>query len=129
MQNVFLSCSEDWTIRLWHLKQYTPVMTLQAAQRPVNHVQWSPYTTTLFIAVSDNTIDVWDLTKSILDPIMSLPVLSDGKMKKIGFAPNSNSIFVGDSDGNCSVYKVNGFHHAAAEDVLEELIEASIKIN
>ena len=85
-----------------------------------------------FLQLEDRARHLTDTTEFLNDAnpeSAEKKVLSDGKMKKIGFAPNSNSIFVGDSDGNCSVYKVNGFHHAAAEDVLEELIEASIKIN
>lgn len=104
-------------------------MTLQSAQHPVNNVLWSPYTCTLFIAISDGTIDVWDLTHSILDPIMTVPMLSSAQLKTVGFAPNSNCIFVGDSDGTVSVYQVNGFHNESKKEDISALIEASIKLN
>ena len=103
-------------------------MTFQSSQLPVNHVQWSPYATSVFVSVCDSSICVWDLQKSILDPVMTLPVLSGGKLKKIGFAPNSNSIFVGDSDGNIQIYKVHGFE-GDTKTQLQELIEASLKLN
>ena len=59
---------------------------------------------------------------------MTVPVLSGGKLKKLGFAPNSNSIFVGDSDGNIQIYKVHGFEGDSRTE-LTELIDASMKLN
>jgi len=38
--------------------------------------------------MSDGKIDIWDLTKSILDSIMSIPILTYAKLKKVGLAPN-----------------------------------------
>jgi len=128
VENIFLSCSEDWTVRLWHQKVYQPVMTFQSSQLPVNHVQWSPYASSVFISVADSSIYIWDLQKSILDPVMTVPVLSGGKLKKLGFAPNSNSIFIGDSDGNIQIYKVHGFEGDSRTELIE-LIDASMKLN
>ena len=65
VQYVFLSCSEDWTIQIWHEKHPNAVVVLQSGQRPIKHVEWSPYNSTIFVAITDVSIDVWDVTASM----------------------------------------------------------------
>ena len=59
------------------------------------------------LSVNDRTLDIWDYSKSILDPISSTTLNSSSK--SINFAPHSDSIFLGDSDGKVFVKKVRIF--------------------
>lgn len=124
VENVFLSCSEDWTIQLWHQKRPNPIIVLQSGQRPIKHVEWSPYTYTLFVAITDVSIDVWDVTFSILDPVISMPFRTE--LSVFDFSPKSNCIVVGDTDGSVNVYQIRGFHNGKDKEAIIQLIQASI---
>ena len=65
------------------------------------------YFKTKLLSVNDRTLDIWDYSKSILDPISSTTLNSGSK--SINFAPHSDSIFLGDADGRVLVKKVVSF--------------------
>lgn len=67
------------------------------------------------------------MTKSILDPISSVPQLS-GDVKVFGFSPNSNCIFTGDSTGAVKIHQIIGFHNDAEKEAILDLIKSSIKL-
>ena len=43
--DVFLSCSADWTIKLWTKNRETPIATFEL-QASVSDIQWAPYSST-----------------------------------------------------------------------------------
>lgn len=60
--STFLSCSEDWTVKLWNVKQKNPIISYDLVA-PVGDINWSQYSSTLFHAVTyDNKIHVFDLS-------------------------------------------------------------------
>ncbi|CAM9993072.1 unnamed protein product [Choristocarpus tenellus] len=70
----FLSCSADWTVRLWEQRQATPIHTLRSVDLSdvVNDVAWSPTCSTVFASVAgDGRVELWDLCRSTLDPVVS----------------------------------------------------------
>ena len=48
---VFLSCSADWTVRLWDRDINVPIMSWDLGNA-VGDVAWSPYSATVFAAVT-----------------------------------------------------------------------------
>jgi len=78
---IFLTCSYDWTVRIWSTKQQTEKLIcrtkgdqkktekegdLQLKQQ-VNDVCWSPKTSSVFASVAnDGRIEVWDLKRDNL---------------------------------------------------------------
>eukprot|EP00753_Platysulcus_tardus_P007346 PLAT15148.1.p1 GENE.PLAT15148.1~~PLAT15148.1.p1 ORF type:complete len:939 (-),score=504.02 PLAT15148.1:184-3000(-) len=70
----FLSCSEDWTVRLWNGKDEAPVLSFRPVDlsNVVTDISWSPHTSTIFASVTgDGRIQVWDLEASVLDPVIT----------------------------------------------------------
>ena len=72
--SVFLSCSADWTVKLWH--QGTPEALLTFHSTDLAHavfdVAWSPSCPTIFGSVTqDGRIEIWDLETSSLDPVIT----------------------------------------------------------
>lgn len=68
----FLSCSADWTVKLWHQKNPEPLNSFQSVDltNVVHDVAWSPSNATVFASVAaDGRIEIWDLKQSTLDPI------------------------------------------------------------
>ena len=50
---VFLSCSADWTVRLWDYQVPKPIMTFDLANA-VGDIAWAPYSSTVFAAVAND---------------------------------------------------------------------------
>ncbi len=80
--NVFLSCSADWTIKLWHTTktggEQRHILSFQPSDLSdhVSDIRWSPYDANLFAAVTgDGRVQIWNITK--MDPQISLNVQPD----------------------------------------------------
>jgi dynein intermediate chain 4, axonemal len=73
LSNAFLSCSGDWTVKLWNLKETKPVYSFHYSDvsSVVNDVVWSPHVPTVFASVTgDGRLMVWDLAQSTIDPVV-----------------------------------------------------------
>ncbi|ETO84396.1 hypothetical protein F444_01672 [Phytophthora nicotianae P1976] len=73
--DLFLSCSGDWSLKLWH--QADPhgeaALTFHSVDlaKAVLGASWSPSDAGVFAAVAeDGRIELWDLIQSTLDPIV-----------------------------------------------------------
>lgn len=110
LSDAFLSCSADWTIRLWHQEKPQSVMSFFSSTKSVNDICWSPSSATLFACVNDKAVEIWDLSINTLDPIISHVPVQDVKLSTICFAVDSQiqTILVGDSEGQVTVYQLRG---------------------
>uniref|UniRef100_A0A8C9XDZ3 Dynein axonemal intermediate chain 4 n=1 Tax=Sander lucioperca TaxID=283035 RepID=A0A8C9XDZ3_SANLU len=104
--DVFLSCSADWTIQLWKQDHHKPVLGFTSTQRTVCDIKWSPKWATVFGAVNEGQLEIWDLNSSILDPVIVQPAAAGVKMNSLLFAPQTDCVLVGDSDGQVTVYQL-----------------------
>jgi WD40 repeat protein len=71
--NAVLSCSADWTIKLWNQKYEEPVHSFHSNDLAdvVHDICWSPHSSTVFGSVTaDGRIELWDLHVSPLDPVV-----------------------------------------------------------
>jgi len=72
--DVFLSCSADWTAKLWDSKvTEAPVHSFHSMDLKdvVHDISWSPNKATVFGSVTgDGRIEIWDLETSTLDPVI-----------------------------------------------------------
>merc|ERR1712224_920633 len=71
--NVFISCSADWTIKLWDQSKPQSVQTLQQTDSTdvVNDVVWAPQDATVFASVTgDGRVEIWDLAQSTQHPVV-----------------------------------------------------------
>ncbi|KAL4158735.1 hypothetical protein PRNP1_004510 [Phytophthora ramorum] len=73
--DLFLSCSGDWSLKLWH--QADPhgdaALTFHSVDlaQAVLGASWSPSDAAVFAAVAeDGRIELWDLAQSTLDPMV-----------------------------------------------------------
>jgi len=58
---VFVSCSADWTVKMWDMQVTRPLMTFDLGYA-VGDIEWAPYSSTVFSAVtSAGLLYVWDL--------------------------------------------------------------------
>uniref|UniRef100_A0A8C4GD73 Dynein axonemal intermediate chain 4 n=1 Tax=Dicentrarchus labrax TaxID=13489 RepID=A0A8C4GD73_DICLA len=104
--DVFLSCSSDWTIQLWKQDHLNPVLGFSSTQKAVCDIKWSPKCATVFGAVNEGQLEIWDLNSSILDPVIVQPAAPGVKMTSLLFATQTDCVLVGDSDGQVTVYQL-----------------------
>lgn len=72
--DAFVTCSADWTVKLWHQKKQKPLLSFQVGDltTSVMDVVWSPHDSVLFGSVTaDGRIQLWDLANGGLDPCIS----------------------------------------------------------
>jgi dynein intermediate chain len=72
---LFLTCSYDWTVRLWSSRATHPLFTFEGAKDYVYDVQWSPVHPAMF-ASCDGTgrVDIWDLSADTEVPVHTVRV-------------------------------------------------------
>ncbi|XP_033737005.1 WD repeat-containing protein 78-like isoform X1 [Pecten maximus] len=128
VNDIFLSCSADWSIRLWHQERNKPILSFFSLNKSVYDVTWSPRSSTVFACVNEGRVEVWDLSLSTLDPqIVSNPT-SGAKQTAVTFAKNSECILVGDSEGQVTVYELRCMPEPPDNqaEALNNLIKASL---
>ncbi|RHY25496.1 hypothetical protein DYB25_001936 [Aphanomyces astaci] len=106
---LLLSCSADWTVKLWHEADQHEVLNFRSVDlcHGVYGVAWCPNDATIFGSVTeDGRIEIWDLEQSVLDPIVTHFPKEDVHCTCISFAPSSPVLVVGDSTGEVGVYRV-----------------------
>ncbi|XP_041912029.1 dynein intermediate chain 4, axonemal [Alosa sapidissima] len=127
--DVFLSCSSDWTVQLWQQDFCTPVLSFTATHRPVHDIKWSTTWPTMFGAVNEGRVEIWDLAVSILDPTIVSPAKPGVKLTTLLFAMGTECILVGDSDGQVSVYQLRNMpvnNHQVKVEMLQDIIKSSL---
>uniref|UniRef100_A0A8C9V342 Dynein axonemal intermediate chain 1 n=1 Tax=Scleropages formosus TaxID=113540 RepID=A0A8C9V342_SCLFO len=105
---VFISCSADWTIKIWDHTVRTPMFTFDL-NSAVGDVAWSPYSSTVFAAVTtDGKVHVFDLNINKYEAICHQPVVAKKtKLTHIEFHPVYPIIIVGDDRGCVTSLKLS----------------------
>ncbi|KAL7402638.1 hypothetical protein ABVT39_017820 [Epinephelus coioides] len=126
--DVFLSCSSDWTIKLWKQDLLTPMLSLTSAQKAVSAVRWSPNWSTIFAAISGQQVEIWDLTSSIQSPIIVHDAAAGVNMTSLLFTKGTDCVLVGDSDGQVTVYQLKNLSVGGGKQVdsLEDIIHSAV---
>jgi len=118
MSHAFLTCSADWTMKLWTTKPpaghppETPLLTFQSTDLfdAVNDVIWAPQNSTSFAAaMDDGRIELWDLSEKPLDPIVvHYPQANMPQRRRtcVRFSPNSPVLVAGDDQGSVDVMRM-----------------------
>lgn len=126
LKNSFLSASADWTIRLWKSNRTSPCLTFNSSSKAVYDICWSNHSATLFCCVNENAVELWDLSKSTLDPIYVANPPGSTKLTSISYSPNSDSLIVGTNDGSLLVYAIKNLPPSTTETDLEDIIKQSL---
>ncbi|NXC42365.1 WDR78 protein, partial [Penelope pileata] len=103
--DVFLSCSADWSIMLWHQNSQTPVLTFSSTTT-VHDVMWSPKSAFIFATANESRVEIWDLSVSVLDPAITRCANPEAKFTSVLFAKNTDCLLVGDSKGEVGVFEL-----------------------
>lgn len=105
--SVFLSCSADWTVKMWDHGNVKAVMSWDL-NNAVCDVAWAPFSSTVFAAVtSDAKVHVFDLAQNKIEPMCEQKVIRKAKLTHIIFNPVEPIILVGDDKGSVVALKLS----------------------
>ena len=125
--NTFLSCSADWTIKMWKEEHDQAIFTFSSTTDYVADICWSPNNSTVFASVTgDGKVDVWDISINTLDPIFSL---STGlRLSTVSFSIASPVLVVGHEGGGVDVYSLEGTLAEPMGRTVQEQIDVLDKV-
>ncbi|XP_066048051.1 dynein axonemal intermediate chain 4 [Chamaea fasciata] len=103
----FLSCSADWSILLWRRDSHGPLLTFTSLTAFVHDIKWAPKSAFIFAAVNERRVEIWDLTVSIFNPVLSCAASPEGKLSSLLFAGNAECLLLGDSCGHVGVWQLH----------------------
>nr|CCC95100.1 putative dynein intermediate chain [Trypanosoma congolense IL3000] len=105
--DVFLTCSADWTAKLWLRSSTKPLLTFDAGDS-VGDVAWAPYSSTVFAAVTSNgKVLIFDLNKNKREPLCTQTVVKNAKLTHVVFHKQDPVVLVGDSRGSVLILKLS----------------------
>ena len=105
----FITCSADWTSRLYHWDRSDYLHKFDSSRQDAVHdVCWSPRNCTIFgAATAQGNVDIWDLADP-LQPKANLK-LENRSLNCLLFAEQDSPLLtVGDNDGDVTVIKLSG---------------------
>eukprot|EP00758_Cryptobia_borreli_P018793 Tbor_TRINITY_DN7478_c0_g1::TRINITY_DN7478_c0_g1_i1::g.14558::m.14558 len=105
----FLTCSADWTSRLYRIDRPNPIVQLDGGrQEAVHDISWSHTCSTTFAtATSQGRVNVWDLCDP-LEP-KAIHEIEGQSLNCLLFAHQESPVIaVGDSRGDVTILKLNG---------------------
>ncbi|NXW40209.1 DNAI1 protein, partial [Nyctiprogne leucopyga] len=106
---VFISCSSDWTVKIWDHTIKTP-MFVYDLNSAVGDVAWAPYSSTVFAAVTtDGKAHVFDLSINKYEALCTQLVVAKKKNKitHIQFNPVYPVVIIGDERGHVTSLKLS----------------------
>jgi len=124
---LFLSCSADWTVRLWTEHKDSSLLTFQSASEQVNDVQWCPSNSTVFATVTNGgVLEIWDITLSTMKPVAAKSPAGQSRQNCVLFSDISPVVVCGGANGAVAVYRLFNCNcdDETAEDQKQRLDEA-----
>lgn len=106
-ERIFISCSADWTVKLWNHNLNYPIMSFDLGNA-VGDVCWSSYSSTVFSAVtSDGKVHVFDLAENKHEPLCEQKVVKRAKLTHACFNSRDFIVIVGDDRGGVNSLKLS----------------------
>ncbi|CAE1288943.1 DNAI1 [Acanthosepion pharaonis] len=108
---IFITCSEDWTVKIWENEGTIrkPLLVFDLGSQ-VYDVQWAPFSSTVFAAVTaKGQVYVYDLAIDKSEPLCVQVVifLKKTRLMHLAFNPSHPVILVGDDRGDVTCLKLS----------------------
>ncbi|XP_013103864.2 dynein axonemal intermediate chain 4-like, partial [Stomoxys calcitrans] len=124
---LFLTCGNDWYIRIWLEGIFKPVLTLHNMYGPYQWAGWSRTHSTIIVALNRKQCEIWDLRRSSLKP-MAIHTLQSSYNTMALYSRDGNSLAIGNERGKVFVLAFDDmpFPTHYPYDTLEEVIEKAV---
>ncbi|KAH8378863.1 hypothetical protein KR009_001832, partial [Drosophila setifemur] len=66
---LFLTCGNDWYVRIWIDGITRPLLELLDDMTPVHWAKWSPTHSTIIVSINRESANIWDIRRNILRPM------------------------------------------------------------
>uniref|UniRef100_A0A1A9UUL6 Dynein axonemal intermediate chain 4 n=1 Tax=Glossina austeni TaxID=7395 RepID=A0A1A9UUL6_GLOAU len=99
---LFLTCGNDWCIRIWMDGIFRPLITIKNLYAPYQWANWSPTHSTVLLAINRKQVEIWDIRRSILKP-MSATFLENSFNTLAKFSRDGCNIAIGNEKGNVHI--------------------------
>ncbi|XP_017057803.1 dynein axonemal intermediate chain 4 [Drosophila ficusphila] len=96
---LFLTCGNDWFVRVWIDGITRPLLELQDEMTPVHWAKWSPTHSTIIVSVNRETANVWDFRRNLLRP-MSKHKMDSSFNTVARFSHCGRTLVIGNERGN-----------------------------
>ncbi|EFO23580.1 cytoplasmic dynein intermediate chain 1 [Loa loa] len=108
LSHLFLSCSLDWTVKLWSTKETRPIYSFEKHGNYVTDVAWSPVHPAVFTSAdASGNVFLWNLNEDTEAPVSHLQMEGGVGVRKMKWMQNGQQLTVGDEKGNLYVYDVH----------------------
>ncbi|XP_053674507.1 dynein axonemal intermediate chain 4 [Anopheles nili] len=96
---IFLTCSGDWSVRIWIEDLSEPIVTLSTGFGPIQAAYWSPTNSTVIASVTRNAVQLWDLKRRSSKPASETTFDAKTALTVVRFTNCGRSLLVGDVKG------------------------------
>lgn len=104
---VFLSCSADWTVKMWDESHPTAILSFDL-DTSIGDIMWAPYSSTVFAAVTDEgKINVYDLHANKHEQLCEQKVVKKAKCTHVLFNSRAPIVLVSDTNGAVTSLKLS----------------------
>lgn len=105
--NIFVTCSGDWTVKVWLRSSKKPLLTFDLGDS-VGDVSWAPYSSTVLAAVtSSGKVCLFDLHANKNEPLCVQTVVKNAQLTRVVFSHVDPIVFVGDTRGTVLTLKLS----------------------
>lgn len=112
--SLFLSCSSDWTVRLWKEEKDTALLVFQSSTQSRQDLRWSCTNACIFGTVSDDgRLEIWDLSLSVVKPTIVFE--EKRRLSCVLFCQTSPIVVSAGKTGAASVFRLVGFDNETKE--------------
>jgi dynein intermediate chain 1 len=106
-QDIFISCSEDWTVKIWDHKSSKCLLHFDLGNA-VGDVCWSPFSSTVFAAVTtDGKVYLFDLSQNKREPCCAQKIIKRARLTNASFNVKDFILIVGDDRGGVHSLKLS----------------------
>ncbi|XP_020801574.1 WD repeat-containing protein 78 [Drosophila serrata] len=103
---LFLTCGNDWFVRVWIDGITRPLLELQDEMTPVHWAKWSPTHSTIIVAVNRESASMWDFRRNLLRP-MSKHKMDSSFNTVARFSHCGRTLVIGNERGNTLFNAIN----------------------
>ncbi|XP_019724407.1 dynein cytoplasmic 1 intermediate chain 1a isoform X2 [Hippocampus comes] len=115
--HLFITCSFDWTVKLWSTKQNKPLYSFEDNADYVYDVMWSPVHPAIFASVDGmGRLDLWNLNNDTEVPTASVTIEGASALNRVRWSSGGKEVAVGDSEGRVWVYDTGELSVAHSDD-------------